>query len=221
MDATETLTASRKPQRPDPGTQGGRGGRREKRKQEIRGRIQEAAYALFKDRGIKDTSIEQICVAADVARRTFYGYYPDKQALLRELSRTRVFNTAEGMIEEIMTNHHTTRARVSAMIDYMEGNIASYSDIDRKLILVVPSSLEEENYLRDISLSIQDQFREVFRAGQTSGDLSQRYSPDILSEMIVGTLNNVLTSWATRNDYPVFDKLEEARALFDGILSQT
>jgi AcrR family transcriptional regulator len=203
MDATPTLP-----------------GRREKRKQEIRGRIQDAAYTLFKRQGIKDTSVEQICAAADVARRTFYGHYPDKQALLRELSRTRIFNTAEGMIEEIMNNHHTTRARVSAMIDYIDGNIATYTDIDRQLILVAPSSLEEENHLHDISLSIQDQFCEVFRAGQACGDMSEQHSPDILSEMIVGTLNNIMSSWARSTDYPVFNKLGEARALFDGILSR-
>ena len=74
-------------------------GRREKRKQEIRTRIQDAAYTLFRDQGIRDTSVEQICTAADVARRTFYGYYPDKQALLQELSRSRVQSTAAGMIE--------------------------------------------------------------------------------------------------------------------------
>ena len=57
-------------------------GRREKRKQEIRSRIEEAAYRLFKQQGIEETSIEQICIEADVARRTFYGHYPNKHALL-------------------------------------------------------------------------------------------------------------------------------------------
>ena len=42
-------------------------GRREKRKQEIRTRIEDAAYALFQRQGIDDTSIEQICEEADVA----------------------------------------------------------------------------------------------------------------------------------------------------------
>ena len=204
MDASQTLPS-----------------RREKRKQEIRGRIQDAAYALFKARGIKDTSIEQICEAADVARRTFYGYYPDKQALLRELSHSRVFTTAVGLIEEIMTNHHSTRERISAMIDFIENNISNYTEIDRKLILVTPASYEEENPLRDISMSIQDQFREVFNAGIENGDLSGRFSADILSVMIMGTFNNLMVSWALNPDYPIFEKLEEARGLFDGILSQT
>ena len=204
MDASQTLPS-----------------RREKRKQEIRGRIQDAAYTLFKARGIKDTSIEQICEAADVARRTFYGYYPDKQALLRELSHSRVFTSAAGLIEEIMTNHHSTRERISAMIDFIENNISNYTEIDRKLILVTPASYEEENPLRDISMSIQDQFREVFNAGIENGDLSGRFSADILSVMIMGTFNNLMVSWALNPDYPIFEKLEEARGLFDGILSQT
>ena len=57
-------------------------GRREKRKQEIRTRIEDAAYRLFKDQGVDETSIEQICVEADVARRTFYGHFANKHALL-------------------------------------------------------------------------------------------------------------------------------------------
>ena len=62
-------------------------GRREKRKQEIRARIEDAAYALFKTQGIEETSIEQICVEADVARRTFYGHFPNKHALLGGLAQ--------------------------------------------------------------------------------------------------------------------------------------
>ena len=67
-------------------------GRREKRKQEIRTRIEDAAYELFKLQGIEDTSIEQICVEADVARRTFYGHFPNKHALLGGLGISRLYD---------------------------------------------------------------------------------------------------------------------------------
>ncbi len=213
MDATETLN-------PLPET-GRSGGRREKRKLEIRARIQDAAYALFKDQGIKDTSIEQICSLADVARRTFYGYYPDKQALLRELSRSRVFKSAEGMMDEVLTNHHGTRDRVSAMIVFIEKNIATYTEIDRKLITVLPASPEEDNPLRDVSVSIQQQFHQVFQSGIDNGDLSGRFSADILADMVVGTFNNLMINWALNPEFPIFEKLEEARDLFDHILSET
>ena len=209
MDAIETLTEP-------PETS-----RREKRKLEIRARIQDSAYTLFRDQGIQDTSIEQICIAADVARRTFYGYYPNKDALLRELSRERVSNTAQGMIEQVMTEHSSTRGRVSAMIDYMAANIRQYSEIDRKLILITPVSADDDNHLRELSASVQDHFRQVFKAGIANGDLGQRFSPEILSEMIMGTFNNMMVSWAVDARFPIFEKLEEARDLFDHILAQT
>ncbi len=208
MDATELITE------PLPG-------RREKRKQEIRARIQDAAYALFRDQGIKDTSIEQICTSADVARRTFYGHYPDKQALLRELSRTRVFNTAEGLIEEVMVEHRGTVKRLAAIFTYIENNIAAYTEIDRKLILVTPTSDQEDNHLRDISYSLQDHFRDIFQAGIHNGDLSGRFSADILAEMVIGTFNNMVMRWAAEPGFPIFEKLAEARDLFNHILSES
>ncbi len=207
MDATEQLDSP-------PETS-----RREKRKQEIRNRIQDAAYVLFRDQGIRDTSIEQICVAADVARRTFYGYYPDKQALLRELSRSRVQTTASGLVQQVMDAHLDTADRISAMIDYIEKNIADYTEIDRQLLLITPAGGEgDDNHLHDLSYSLQDQFREVFQAGIENGDLSGRFSADILSEMVMGTFNNMMVQWALDPTFPLYDKLEEARDLFTHIL---
>ena len=86
-------------------------GRREKRKLEIRARIEEAAYRLFQDQGIEDTSIEQICVEADVARRTFYGHFPNKHTLLGGLGISRLYDQSEPMLRMLLENHRSTRAR--------------------------------------------------------------------------------------------------------------
>jgi len=193
-------------------------GRREKRKQEIRARIEESAYTLFKERGIDETSIEQICVLADVARRTFYGYFPNKAALLRSLSQSRIFGTADRMINEIMSNHSSTKGRMAAMIDYMEENLGSYDEIDRRLILVTPASQDDENPLRDISFSLQDRYADFFRQGQENGDVSTGFSAEIFAEMVAGTLNNIIMNWALDRDYPVTQKLEEARRLFTRVI---
>lgn len=193
-------------------------GRREKRKQETRARIEEAAYALFKERGIEETSIEQICVVADVARRTFYGYFPNKAALLRSLSQSRIFGTADRMINEIMSKHDSARARMSAMIDYMEENLTNYDEIDRSLILVTPASQDDDNPLRDISFSLQDRYTEFFLQGQQNGDVCTEFSAGIFAEMVAGTLNNIIMNWALDRDYPFREKLGEARELFTRVI---
>jgi AcrR family transcriptional regulator len=194
-------------------------GRREKRKQEIRSRIEEAAYTLFQRQGIEDTSIEQICVEADVARRTFYGHYPNKHALMGGLGISRLYNQSEPMLRELITNHHTTRARLEAMIDYIESNFAAMNDIDRELILVAPSTIaEDREKQQELGSSSMDGFTRLISAGVDLGDVNTKFSPEILASTVVGTLNMLTISWALDSRFPVFAKLEEARLLFEHLI---
>lgn len=194
-------------------------GRREKRKQEIRGRIEDAAYRLFSEQGIEDTSIEQICVEADVARRTFYGHFPNKHALLGGLGISRLYDQSEPMLRLLMENHQSTRGRLEAMIDYIEANFAGYQDIDRQLILIAPSTFAEDTERqREIGNSASASFTRLITAGIELGDVQTRFSPEILAAMVVGTLNTLTTSWAIDSDYPIFAKLEEARLMFEYLI---
>jgi AcrR family transcriptional regulator len=194
-------------------------GRREKRKIEIRGRIEDAAYLLFKTQGIEDTSIEQICEEADVARRTFYGYFPNKHALLGGLGVSRLYSQSEPMLQQLMSNFSTTKARLEAMIDYIESNFAGYEDVDRHLILLAPTTLANNTeQQREIGNSAIASFTRLILAGQESGDARTEFSPEILASMIVGTLNTLTTSWAIDSDYPIFAKLEEARVMFEQLI---
>lgn len=194
-------------------------GRREKRKQEIRARIEEAAYQLFSTQGIEETSIEQICVQADVARRTFYGHFANKHALLGGLGISRLYSQMEPMLRELMANHDTTRGRLEAMIDYIESNYAGYRDIDRQLILNAPNAFanmpEAQKQLGDSSIT---GFSQLIRAGRDMGDVNTEFSPEILATIVVGTLNTLTTSWAMDSDYPIFAKLEEARVIFERLI---
>ena len=194
-------------------------GRREKRKQEIRTRIEDAAYSLFRTQGIEDTSIEQICVEADVARRTFYGHFTNKHALLGGLGISRLYNQSEPMLRQLMSNQQTTRGRLEAMIDYIEANFAGYEDIDRQLILIAPSAFaEDREQQREIGNSSMASFTQLITAGLQLGDVSTKFSPEILASMVVGTLNMLSTNWAMDSDYPIFAKLEEARTMFEYLI---
>ncbi|MBA2320750.1 MAG: TetR/AcrR family transcriptional regulator, partial [Deltaproteobacteria bacterium] len=60
-------------------------GRREDNKLQKRERLESAGLAHFEEFGYDRASIEQISAAADVARGTFYLYFPDKHALFATL----------------------------------------------------------------------------------------------------------------------------------------
>src|SRR5689334_24445804 len=75
--------------------------RRERKKEETKERIFKAAFALFKHKGVEATTIEEICEKADVAKGTFFNYFPHKEAVFGYLSE-RWVSDAETRISEIL-----------------------------------------------------------------------------------------------------------------------
>lgn len=59
--------------------------RREREKTELRGKILDAARTLFATEGVEATTMRRIANAIEYSPTALYLYFPDKEALLREL----------------------------------------------------------------------------------------------------------------------------------------
>lgn len=105
-------------------------GLRERKKQQTRTAIHEAAFRLIDTQGLEATTIEQICQEADVSSRTFFNYYPSKAAAAFEISGSAIddelvarFRAAEGGLVDALceaiggsADRGPTHAKVKSLV---------------------------------------------------------------------------------------------------------
>jgi len=102
--------------------------RRERKKEETAERIVQAAFALFRKQGVETTTIEEICDKADIAKGTFFNYFPRKEAVFGHLSEEWVTD-AEARVAEILAKGAPAWAKVrDVFIEF-----ASFYEEDREL----------------------------------------------------------------------------------------
>lgn len=88
--------------------------RRERKKEETKERIFKAAFALFKRQGVDATTVDEICEKADVAKGTFFNYFPHKEAVFGYLGE-EWFAQAEGESAEILAHQGKVGPQLIAM----------------------------------------------------------------------------------------------------------
>ena len=183
---------------------------REKRKQEVRSRIVDSAIILFSKHGCEDVTVEEICEAAEVARKTFYNYYHNKQDLLNVLSDELLLKETFNRIDLAMERYTTTKERLQFYFEEVAKNIKEASDLERELVLqsVFAISNNTEESGRKL-FALNRHFYSVFEEGQHLGDVSKEYSAGFLADMVVGAINGITLNWVYDKDYPVEQRVLE------------
>lgn len=77
----------------------GKSDRRQRRSEETRTRILQAAAKLFTQHGFSTVTVEQITEAADVGKGTFFNYFPTKEHVLAAMAQQRVDLVAQAARE--------------------------------------------------------------------------------------------------------------------------
>src|SRR5207248_3771288 len=119
-------------------------GRRERRKEEMRSQIFQAAMRLFERKGVFDTTVEEITESADVAKGTFFNYFPSKEAILTKLADRQV-GVIKKAAEEVKDAPSMRPILVSMAHDLAAGPARSQMML-RSLLSVVLST----NLLREV-----------------------------------------------------------------------
>jgi AcrR family transcriptional regulator len=167
-------------------------GRRERRRTEVRARIFEAAMRLFAKHGFFSTTVEQITEQADVAKGTFFNYFPGKESILLAMAeRQRAIVTS-------VTAKAVDAPRVEPLLRELGHKIAALPAQSqlmlRSLVGVIFSYAELTMRMGELLEGGQELIGEVMKRGQELGEIRTDMAPRELARLFQQTIfgNNAL-----------------------------
>jgi TetR/AcrR family transcriptional regulator, mexCD-oprJ operon repressor len=151
--------------------------------QRVTAAILDGAAEMFATRGER-ASMNDVAVAAGVARATVYRYFPSRQALFDELARVAATDAetrlAAARIDEVPAEEGIARA-VRAMVDVGD----SFVLLARQRVRSEPEPFER---------GLAEPLRRLFDRGQASGDFRDDIASFRLTESLVGLIVGLLSS---------------------------
>jgi len=150
-------------------------------------RLLEHAFKLFTEKGVKDTSIQEITNSADVAKGTFYLYFKDKyeirDVLIAEKSK-KLFNNALKALRKTDLNKLTEQVIfiVDHVIDALSKNTLLLKFISKNLSWGIYNETIQKIYEHEGNA--ENVMRNLFLKGIKEKNIKLK-NPDVTLFMII------------------------------------
>jgi AcrR family transcriptional regulator len=161
--------------------------RRERKKRSRKQAIYDVAVACFIEHGYDDSTIDQIADGADIARATFFNYYPSKLAILHEIAAEaldyarRTFNLE--FSDESAPIRDKLRRSVGRFASIVERNPSYYQTVFLDAMSSQTGSVKTN---QDIAKNLISELTEHLHKAQLQGELDGSLDPAQLAEMFTG-----------------------------------
>ena len=176
----------------------------DRRKEETRARILEAAVELFAEVGFEATKIADVCERADVARQTFFNHFATKQDVAQELAR-RGHDFFLEAIEIARREGSDTGERLALLFASIHQAASQVGPMHVDLVTEVARASYEKTDPAQIG-SLQRGVEKLLRAGRAQGDVSRRHPLEDQAALVLGALQNLTFEWTHRADFPIAER---------------
>lgn len=181
--------------------------RRERKKEETRERIFEVACRLFQDKGFEQTTIDEIAEAADVAKGTFFNYFPRKEAVLGFLSEMWV-QEAEEKADRIIASDGPAVGKICDMFIEFAGFYEQYPSLGRHILAESARRFSDECDV--VCHRWNDLGVRVITHLQAKGELRRDVNAARAHEIFSAVYHDTMMRWAAADPRP-FALREELR----------
>ncbi|WP_237179073.1 TetR/AcrR family transcriptional regulator [Paenibacillus sp. MMS18-CY102] len=173
--------------------------RYEKRKQETKQKIADAALSLFTEHGFDQTTMEQIAEKADVAKGTLFNHFASKNALLSHFGEIRV-QLIKTAVEQSVQGIDGVVNKLYAIFDAL----ADVNEEDKPYGLLVVQDFmlrytggERRNY-NEASAVIRAVIEQGIASGELRGDVDAQQAAALLG----GVFFHTTVDWIRGNFSP-------------------
>lgn len=187
-----------------------KGHRRDARREATRRRLYEAALTVFRRDGVGAARIEDIVVAAGVARGSFYFHFPTKEDVLAELlagSVERVAEAVRALPED---------APVGVILSAVATAIAAQWQDDARIFPDVATvALRFSGGMPHGSVDpLRQLVRERLAVASARGELTPLAPPEVLADLFLVTQFAVALAWSGQPQGTLSAALDGASVLF-------
>ena len=153
-------------------------------KQEKKEQLLSASYDLFMNKGVEETSIQDIVNEAHTGKGTFYYYFKDKQ----DVKKTLINAVAQRLINSSIKNVKKQEIEFLAdQIIFISNDIINIIKKDKKLIKFIAMELSYEIYknaVNDLYLRNESSLLKIFSEGKKQNGEKLK-NPKIMMSTII------------------------------------
>jgi AcrR family transcriptional regulator len=190
--------------------------RRERKKDETRERIVSAAIRLFMQKGFESATVDEIAAAADVAKGTFFNYFPRKEAVLDALGE-QVLQEMEEVTRDLLAQPGTAPQKIHRFASEITRRHSGNRELSRVFVQRMLSNFQHP--IHSAPGRIRELLRTLIEQGQAAGEI-RPLDTARASAVIQGAAIGTLLAWFSLEPgaFDLEDELQERLSIIlDGL----
>ena len=177
-------------------------GLRERKKRETAERIYRAALKLFRQRGYDATTVEEIAQAADVAKGTFFNYFPTKDAVLGYLGQRQMHLVYEAIAAKGDFAMLPVYEQLAFVFDTLAAGIQDEREFVHIVSLEVYRSASAFSDATGSARQLYELLVGIVRRGQEHGELRTTALAESMALIMMATYFYTFFAWLELENPP-------------------
>ncbi len=188
--------------------------RMDRKKEQTRRKIISAAVDLFNQHGLAATTMEQVALAADIARGTLYAYFPHKEAIVVAFLQATFQERSPDRTQQIRSLADTP-ARIQLIFADLLAGVQRQKDVFETYMLYRVRSMLSFRADEGLKSGLSLLGEEIIRLGQQSGEIRSDWPALLVEDLFEFCLIEVIKQfYLSPADFRAQTAIDQAVELF-------